>query len=173
MRIDLKLESEYYPILQRLQENDDSMIQFTKNSLEKYSRYVEGIGLDFTKQSTEELNEAIEQINPETDLKAFIMNNRRGTPQLQREDIHHPPDIIVNGKIIKFESFNSLKSTLTGNASGAASAKFRKTSEGEAEGLEGGSLIFASIRSKKPAGPIKVEKALKNAFGATDPDQLS
>lgn len=44
MRIDIKLESEYFPVLQRLQENDDSMIHFTKNSLEKYNRYVDGIG---------------------------------------------------------------------------------------------------------------------------------
>jgi hypothetical protein len=49
MRIDLKVESEYFPILQKLQENDDSMIHFTKNSLEKYARYTEGIGQDFTR----------------------------------------------------------------------------------------------------------------------------
>jgi len=49
MRLDLKVESEYFPVLQKLQENDDSMIHFTKNSLEKYARYVDAIGQDFTK----------------------------------------------------------------------------------------------------------------------------
>jgi hypothetical protein len=31
------------------------------------------------------------------------MNNRRGTPHMQREEIQHPPDVMVNGKVVKLE----------------------------------------------------------------------
>lgn len=48
MRIDLRFESEYLPVLQRLQESDDSMIQFSKNSLEKFGRFVDFIGRDIS-----------------------------------------------------------------------------------------------------------------------------
>ena len=40
-------ESSYQPILQRIQESDDSSINFLKYNLEKLARYFDSLGKDF------------------------------------------------------------------------------------------------------------------------------
>jgi len=55
MRIDIRYESEYLPVLRLLQQIDESMISVTKGCLEKFSRYLTMMGQDFEKQGREEL----------------------------------------------------------------------------------------------------------------------
>ena len=55
MRIDIRYESEYLPVLRLLQQIDESMISVTKSCLEKFSRYLTMMGHDFEKQGREEL----------------------------------------------------------------------------------------------------------------------
>jgi len=83
---------------------------------------------------------------------------------MQREEIQHPPDVVVNGKVVKLEQFSSLKSTLS-------TAKFRKTSaDEEGSANETSTSIFSTLRNKQ-RGAGKVEKAIKAALGSNDPDQ--
>jgi len=55
MRIDIRFESEYLPLLRLLQQHDESMISVTKGCLEKFSRYVATMGQDFERQGREEV----------------------------------------------------------------------------------------------------------------------
>jgi hypothetical protein len=80
MTIDLKFESDYLPVLHNLQLSDDSMIQYSKHSLEKFARYVEHTGSDIYECGKQDLQAAVEMINAENDLKVFIGNNRTGNP---------------------------------------------------------------------------------------------
>jgi hypothetical protein len=80
MRIDLRFETDYLPVLAQLQEADDNMIQFSRNSLEKFSRYLDLAGRDLSNCGVKDIAEACDSINAETDIKAFIANNRTGNP---------------------------------------------------------------------------------------------
>ena len=55
MRIDIRYESEYLPLLILLQQQDESMIAVTKGCLEKFTRYLTMMGQDFERQGREEL----------------------------------------------------------------------------------------------------------------------
>ena len=46
---------------------------------------------------------AIDSINVNSDIKAFICNNKTGNPPLQREEFQQPIEIVVNGKVIKLD----------------------------------------------------------------------
>ncbi len=62
------------------------MIAYCKHSLEKFARYLDNIGKDMMLCASQDLSAAADVISPETDIKAFISNNRTGNPIIQREE---------------------------------------------------------------------------------------
>lgn len=118
MRIDLRFDSDYLPILTKLQSYDEGMIEFCKHSLEKFTKYLIYTGKDLQTTAIDDLTPTVDSINSETDIKAFIANNKTGNPMFQREDFHSAPDLTLpNGKLIKIEQLNSLKSALSSSPS--------------------------------------------------------
>ena len=77
-------ETSYKPILNRIQEGDDAQINFVKYNLEKHARYVEQMGKTF-KIRGEEMNQTINMISSDTDLKIFIDTNKSLNSFLSKE----------------------------------------------------------------------------------------
>ena len=77
LTIDL-FDTSYRPILNRVQDSDDSQISFTKYNLEKLARYIEQTGRDL-QTNAEEISQTVSMITPETDTKIFIDGNKSTT----------------------------------------------------------------------------------------------
>lgn len=68
-------DTSYKPILNRIQESDDSSINFIKYNLEKMSRYIDAMGKEF-RQISDEISQTVSMVNSDTDIKIFIDSNR-------------------------------------------------------------------------------------------------
>ncbi len=79
-------DTSYRPILNRIQDSDDSQTSFIKYNLEKLARYVEQTGKDF-RLNSDEMCQAVAMISSDTDCKIFI-DAHKSTNQyfLQKED---------------------------------------------------------------------------------------
>lgn len=101
--------------------------------MDKFVKYVDLSGKDLCQHaynasqpsddpSLPTLQSAVDQINPEHDIKVFIANNRTGNPTLVREEFQPAPEITLHGQSLKLETLLMIKNTLT-TATSTAAAK--------------------------------------------------
>ncbi len=64
----------YKPILNRIEESDDSMINVVKYNLEKFSRQINQLGTEL-KQRSDDIKQTVGNISSRTDIKIFMENN--------------------------------------------------------------------------------------------------
>ena len=64
-------DTSYRPILNKIQESDDSQLSFVRYNLEKLARYIEQSGRDL-KSTGEEISQTVGMIASETDTRIFI-----------------------------------------------------------------------------------------------------
>lgn len=69
------LDTSFRPILNQIQDSDDSQINFIKYNLEKLARYLDTTGRDL-RGNSEEISQAVHMINSDTDLRIFIDTHR-------------------------------------------------------------------------------------------------
>ena len=62
---------EYKPLLQRLQQSEESRINFFKYNLEKFIKQMHTLGKNIQDKATD-MGNSVQMINSETDLKIFI-----------------------------------------------------------------------------------------------------
>jgi hypothetical protein len=145
MTIDLRFESDYLPVLKKLQVNDEGMLQFMRHSLDKFTRYLDLPGRDLSLHAygsnpqnpvaTEDyvipgtLQQAVDSINPENDIKVFIANNRTGNPYLAREEFSAAPDIVLHGRQLKLDTLVHIKNSMAGSAIAAKRKGSTETGE--------------------------------------------
>jgi len=73
-----KFEDDYKPLLQRLQQGEESRINFLKYNLEKIMKHFNSFGKAFIERAAE-MQGSITMINSETDLRIFIDEHRSQT----------------------------------------------------------------------------------------------
>eukprot|EP00347_Sterkiella_histriomuscorum_P007183 403349944 len=66
-----RFDSEYKPLLQKLQQNEESRINFLKYGFEKFLKHQTSIG-SHLKDKSQDIQSSVSMINSETDLKIFI-----------------------------------------------------------------------------------------------------
>jgi hypothetical protein len=115
-------EREIPPILMNLQQNEESRIQFLKNSLEKYSRYFRKSELNF-QESLEKLSKSCAEISPSEDISLFL-SGKSNEKLIKREDFVNYEDWKRSLNENEYEIMEKepdisviLKNMLTGNLS--------------------------------------------------------
>ena len=109
-----------------------------RHSLDKFVRYLDLPGKDLSLHAyggqpaddyplPPSLQQAVDTINPEADIKVFIANNRTGNPYLAREDFSAAPEIVLHGRQLKLETLVSIKNSVGG--AGLTAAKRKGSSE--------------------------------------------
>lgn len=78
-------DSQYKPVMQKIQESDEMQIYQVKNNMERFAKSLHQIGENF-KVRGEEMSQAISMISIETDIKIFIEGNRSQNPVIQKEE---------------------------------------------------------------------------------------
>lgn len=71
----LKFADEYKPLLQRLQQGEESRINFQKYNFEKFLKHLGFLGKELSERG-KEIHSSVSMINTETDLKIFIDEHR-------------------------------------------------------------------------------------------------
>jgi hypothetical protein len=65
------LDTSFRPILNKVQENDDSQISFVKYNLEKFARYIDQTGKDL-RLNADEISQTVQIISSDTDIRIFV-----------------------------------------------------------------------------------------------------
>ena len=68
-------DTSYRPILNRVQESDDSQINFVKYNLEKFARYIDQSGRDL-RLNADEISQTVAMISSDTDLRIFVDSHK-------------------------------------------------------------------------------------------------
>ena len=82
-----QFDTYYKPILNRMQDSDEHQLAFVKQSLERFGKYMELLGIGI-KASSDDMVQTISMVSPETDMKIFVDKNRSHNPFLQKEEFH-------------------------------------------------------------------------------------
>ena len=86
---------EYKPLLQRLQQSEESRINFLKYNVEKFVKHVGGMGKGIVEKSAE-MAKQVAMVNSDTDLRIFVDEHKSGRGWLNKVDYkpyEHSKDI--------------------------------------------------------------------------------
>jgi hypothetical protein len=151
-------ENSYKPILNRIQEQDESQINFVKFNLEKLSRYIESIGKEMRK-SGEDIMTTVGMSSSDTDLRIFIDTNKSTVPFVQRESYQeYEVGSSTRGTSKRMGSLNQSEG-FSGYASNASSGG-RKTSSLVHSQIETSIIDEDYIQQLTTVSPLKSRSTL-------------
>lgn len=78
------INTSYWQILNRIQENDENHIDFMKQSIDKFSTIFDGLGKEIRDRS-DRISDSAEIVSSSTDIKLFIEHNRSNDNFLVKE----------------------------------------------------------------------------------------
>lgn len=97
-----EMENDYKPILQQIQQYEESRINFTKYNFDKFIKHIAGLGKKIQEHGTES-QKSIQTTNNDIELNSFIENHLSQT-EFPTEEIKYEP-FVISDDLLRYKQF--------------------------------------------------------------------